>query len=326
MQTYSCILGTGHAVPPRILTNAELETMVDTSTEWIVERSGIHQRHIAEPGSALSDLATAAAQQALDSASVKAEEIDLIIVGTVTGDMKFPAMGCFIQQKLGAVNAAAFDISAACSGFLYGLHLANSLIQSSGYQRVLVIAAEMLSSMVNWQDRNTCVLFGDGAGAALLAPATDTGGILSSYIKSDGRHNKLLFNPGGSLNPVSHENIDTNLATINMQGREVFRHAVVSMTDALHEALKRAQLTPDDLDLLIPHQANIRIIEGISKRFKIDPAKVYVNVDHFGNTSSASIPIAINEALGTGAIKPGYKVGLVTFGAGLTWAACIVQF
>jgi len=326
MQPHSSIIGTGHAVPQRILTNAELESMVDTTDAWIVERSGIHQRYIAEPGSCLSDLAAEAAMAALAAAKTSAEEIELIIVGTVTGDMKFPAMACLLQEKLGANNAAAFDISAACSGFLYGLHLATSLIQTEGYKKVLVVAAEMLSSMVNWQDRNTSVLFGDGAGAAVLAPATDQRGLLSTYIKSDGRHNQLLFNPGGSRYPVTHESLDNNFACINMQGREVFRHAVVSMTDALHEALQRAQLTPDDLDLLIPHQANIRIIEGIAKRFKIDPAKVYINVDRYGNTSAASIPIAINEAITTGVIKPGYVVGLVTFGAGLTWSACILRF
>jgi len=240
--------------------------------------------------------------------------------------MKFPSMACLIQDKIGASSAAAFDISAACSGFLYGLHLADSLIRTNGYKLVLVIAAEMLSSMVNWQDRNTSVLFGDGAGAAVLAPAKDQGGILSTYIKSDGRHNQLLFNPGGSRYPLTHELLNSNFATINMQGREVFRHAVVSMTDALHEALRRAELQPQDIDLLIPHQANIRIIEGIAKRFKIEHDKVYINVDRFGNTSAASIPIAIDEALKNGSIKPGYIVGLVTFGAGLTWSACILRF
>lgn len=326
MQPHNQILGTGHAVPDRVLTNAELETMVDTTDQWIVERSGIRQRYICQPGSCLSDLATQAAQQALDAANTKADEIDLIIVGSVTGDMKFPAMACLIQQKLGAVNAAVFDLSAACSGFLYGLHLADSLMQTSGYRRALIIGAEMLSSMINWQDRNTCVLFGDGAGAVVVGPATDAKGILSSYIKSDGSHHALLFNPAGSQHPPSHENIDSKLATIHMAGREVFRHAVVSMTDALHEALKRAKLAPDDLDLLIPHQANIRIIEAIGKRFKIDSSKVYINVDRFGNTSSATIPIALNEAITTGRIKQGDTVGLVTFGAGLTWASCIVQF
>ncbi|EAT15578.1 beta-ketoacyl-ACP synthase III [Desulfuromonas acetoxidans] len=326
MNPHCRILATGHAVPSRVLTNADLESMVDTNDTWIVERTGIRQRHIAEPGSALSDLAADAANQALAKAKVKAEDIDLIIVGTVTADMKFPSLACLVQEKIGANNAAAFDLSAACSGFLYGLHLADSLIQTSGYQHVLVIAAEMLSSMVNWQDRNTCVLFGDGAGAAVIGAAQDDKGILSTYMKSDGRHHGLLYNPGGSQLPLSHELVDSNEATIHMEGREVFRHAVVSMTDALHEALKRAQIAPEALDLLIPHQANIRIIEGIGKRFKIDSEKVYVNVDRFGNTSAASIPIALNEALENGRIQPGDVVGLVTFGAGLTWSSSIIRF
>lgn len=326
MSPHCRILGSGHAVPPRILTNSELETMVDTSDQWIVERSGIRCRHIAEPGSALSDLACQAARQALAAAATEAEELDLIIIGTVTGDMKFPAMACLVQEKLGAVNAAAFDLAAACSGFLYAMHLADSLMKSSGYQRVLVIAAEMLSSMVNWQDRNTCVLFGDGAGAVVLGPSHDQRGLLSSYIKSDGRHHSLLFNPAGSQHPPTHQNVDSQLATIHMEGREVFRHAVVSMTDALHTALELAQLTPDALDLLIPHQANIRIIDAIGRRFKMAADKVYVNVDRFGNTSAATIPIALDEALRSGRIQPGQTVALVTFGAGLTWASAIVRF
>ncbi|PLX92839.1 MAG: 3-oxoacyl-ACP synthase [Desulfuromonas sp.] len=326
MNPFSRILASGHAVPPRILTNADLEKIVDTSDSWIVERTGIRQRHIAEPGSALSDLAMDAAQQALDKAGISAEDVDLIIAGTVTADMKFPSLACLVQEKLGANNAAAFDLSAACSGFLYGLHIANSLMQTAGYKHVLVIAAEMLSSMINWQDRNTCVLFGDGAGAVVLGPADDNRGILSTYMKSDGRHHGLLYNPGGSQRPLTHELIDSNEATIHMEGREVFRHAVVSMTDALHEALKLAQIAPEALTLLIPHQANVRIIEAIGKRFKIAPEKVYVNVDRFGNTSAASIPIALDEALSTGHIQPGDVVGLVTFGAGLTWSSSIIRF
>ncbi len=326
MSPFTCVLGSGHAVPPRILTNAELEQMVDTSEEWIIERCGIRQRHIAAPGSALSDLATQAAQQALSAAEVAAADIDMIIVATVTGDMKFPAMACLIQEKLQADNAAAFDVSAACSGFLYSLHLADSLMRTSGYRHILVIAAEMLSSMVNWQDRNTCVLFGDGAGAVVLGRSDGSNGLLSTYVKSDGRHHKLLFNPGGSQHPPSHETIDNQLATINMAGREVFRHAVVSMTDALNAALEQAGLTSADIDLLIPHQANIRIIEGIGKRCKIPADKVYVNVDRYGNTSAASVPIALNEAWRGGRISSGDIVALVTFGAGLTWSACIIRF
>lgn len=324
MQTCQ-ILGSGHAVPHRILTNADLEQMVDTSDEWIVERSGIRQRHIAEAGSSLSDLAAEAVNQALERAHTAAQDIDLIIVGSVSGDMKFPAMACLLQEKIGATKAAAFDISAACSGFLYGLHLAKSLMQTCAYQRVLVVAAEMLSSMVNWEDRNTCVLFGDGAGAVVLGPAEDGRGILSSTIHSDGHYSKLLYNPAGSQHVLTPEDIDNNFATIRMQGREVFRHAVSSMTSALNEALSLAGLSTEDLDFVIPHQANIRIIEAIAKRFKIPEEKIIVNVERFGNTSAASIPIALNEAISNGTIKQGDVVGFTTFGAGLTWAASIIR-
>ena len=324
MQTCQ-ILGSGHAVPERILTNADLEQMVDTNNEWIVERSGIRQRHIAEPGSSLSDLAADAVNQALERAHTAAQDIDLIIVGTVTGDMKFPAMACLLQEKIGATKAAAFDISAACSGFLYGLHLAKSLMQTCPYQRVLVVAAEMLSSMINWEDRNTCVLFGDGAGAVVLGPAEGERGILSSTIHSDGHYSDLLYNPAGSQHVLRAEDIDNNLATIHMQGREVFRHAVSSMTSALNEALEHAELSAGDLDFVIPHQANIRIIEAIAKRFKLPQEKIIINVERFGNTSAASIPIALDEAIQNGTIKKGDVVGLTTFGAGLTWAASIIR-
>lgn len=324
MQTCQ-ILGSGHAVPERILTNADLEQMVDTSDEWIVERSGIRQRHIAEPGTALSDLAADAVNQALKRADTRAEDIDLIIVGTVTGDMKFPAMACLLQEKIGAKKAAAFDISAACSGFLYGLHLARSLMQTCGYQRVLVVAAEMLSSMVNWEDRNTCVLFGDGAGAVVLGPADETRGILSTTIHSDGHYSDLLYNPAGSQHVLEPDDLKNNYATINMQGREVFRHAVSSMTGALNEALDQAGLQAADLDFVIPHQANIRIIEAIAKRFKVPHEKLIVNVERFGNTSAASIPIALDEAIQNGTIKQGDVVGMTTFGAGLTWAASVIR-
>ncbi len=324
MQTCQ-ILGSGHAVPHRILTNADLEQMVDTNNEWIVERSGIRQRHIAEPGSSLSDLAATAVNRALESAQTAAQDIDLIIMGTVSGDMKFPAMACLLQEKIGANKAAAFDISAACSGFLYGLHLAKSLMQTCAYQRVLVVAAEMLSSMINWEDRNTCVLFGDGAGAVVLGPSTDERGILSTTIHSDGRHSDLLYNPAGSQLVLSAEDLKNNVATIHMQGREVFRHAVSSMTRALNEALEQAGLSAADLDFVIPHQANIRIIEAIAKRFKVPTEKIIINVDRFGNTSAASIPIALDEAIRNGTIKKGDVVGFTTFGAGLTWAASVIR-
>lgn len=321
------ILGTGRAVPKKILTNADLEKIVDTTEDWILERTGIRERHIAEPGTPLSDLATQAALQALEDSATAADEIDLIIVGTVTGDMKFPATACLVQQKLGACRAVAFDLSAACSGFLYSLQVAQGLMQTAGYRRPLVIGGDILTSMVNWADRDTCVLFGDGAGAVVLGPATGGRGILSTYLCSDGAFSRLLYNPGGgSLHPPTVDSVRENLHSIRMEGREVFRHAVVSMTEALQEALNRAGMKADELDLLIPHQANLRIIEAVAKRFKVPAEKLYVNVDRFGNTSAGSIPLAIDEARRSGAIRPGHRVGLVTFGAGFTWAAAIVQF
>jgi 3-oxoacyl-[acyl-carrier-protein] synthase-3 len=321
------IIATGRAVPEKILTNADLEKLVDTSDSWIVERTGIHKRHIAEPGTPVSDLAAAAAREALAEADVAAEEIDLIIVGTVSGDMKLPATACFVQDKIGARNAVAFDINAACSGFLYSLQTASAMMQSIGYQRVLVIGAEILTSIVNWQDRDTCVLFGDGAGAVLLGPAEKGRGLLHSRLGSDGGYSGLLYNPGGgSLHPTNITTTPPEFATIHMEGREVFRHAVTAMTKVLQRVLEEAEITADEIDLLIPHQANLRIIEAVGKRFGIAKEKVYVNVDRFGNTSAASIPIAIDEGLKTGRIRAGDLVAMVTFGAGLTWAAAIHRF
>jgi 3-oxoacyl-[acyl-carrier-protein] synthase III len=320
------ILGTGRAVPERILTNAELEGMVATTDEWIVTRTGIRQRHVAEPGSALSDLAAQAARAALEDAGVDAAEIDLIILGTVTGDMKFPASACLVQEKIGAKNAAAFDLSAACSGFLYGLQVAEGLMATAGYRRVLVIGGEILTSMVNWQDRDTCVLFGDGAGAVVLGPAEDGRGLLQTYIKSDGAFSQLLYNPGcGSVNPPTPENAAAHLHTIRMVGKDVFRNAVNSMTDALQRVLDAASLTVADLDLVIPHQANLRIIEAVAKRFAVPAEKVYVNVERYGNTSAASIPIALDEVRKSGLVGTGGTIGMVTFGAGFTWAAALLR-
>ncbi|MDW7644752.1 MAG: beta-ketoacyl-ACP synthase III [Desulfuromonadales bacterium] len=321
------VLGTGRAVPEKILTNQDLEKMVDTSDEWILARTGIRQRHIAEPGVPLSFFAARAAREALADAGVAAEEIDLIILGTVTGDSKFPATACVVQDLIGAKKAAAFDISAACAGFLYGLQLAESMMVMQGYRRILLIGGEVLSSMVNWKDRDTCVLFGDGVGAVVLGPTQDAKGVLATYLRSDGAFRDLLYSPGcGSLNPPSHENVDKMLHTIRMEGREVFRHAVTSMADALNQALDQAGLVVEDLDLLIPHQANLRIIEAVGKRFRLSADKIYVNVDRYGNTSAASIPIALDEARKTGRIASGSLVGMVTFGAGFTWAAAVIRF
>ncbi|HSH12342.1 MAG TPA: beta-ketoacyl-ACP synthase III, partial [Desulfurivibrionaceae bacterium] len=295
--------------------------------DWIVSRTGIRQRHVAAPGTALSDLATEAARQALLNAGVTAEEIDLIVLGTVTGDMKFPATACLIQAKLGAKNAVAFDLSAACSGFLFGLQVAEGLMATAGHRRVLVIGGEVLSSMVNWQDRDTCVLFGDGAGAVVLGPSEGGRGLLQACMGSDGTNSNLLYNPGGgSVNPPTAENVAARLHSIRMEGKEVFRHAVSAMIQALDQVLAAAGFSVDDLDLLIPHQANLRIIEAVAKRCKMPMDKVFVNVDRYGNTSAASIPIALDELNRNGALKEGALVGLVTFGGGFTWAAALLRF
>jgi len=320
------ILGTGRAVPERILTNADLEKIVETSDSWIVERTGIRERRVAEPGEPLSLFASKAAQAALADAGLEAESIDLIILGTVTGDMKFPATACFVQEQIGAKNAVAFDVSAACSGFLYALQIASGLMAGGRYRHALIIGGEVLTSMVNWADRDTCVLFGDGAGAVVLGPAEGDRGILGTSIGSDGAFSSLLYNPGcGSLNPPTEENVRAQLHTIHMAGREVFRNAVVAMTKSLKKVLEEANLQPDDLKLLIPHQANLRIIEAVAKRFGIPMDKSYVNVDRFGNTSAASIPIALDEVCRQGLAGPGDLIGMVTFGAGFTWAAGVVR-
>lgn len=321
------IIGTGHAVPERLLTNADLERMVETTDEWIVERTGIRQRHVVEPGTPLSALAIPAAQRALADAGISGEAIDLIIVGTVTGDLKFPSTACLIQEAIGARDAAAFDLSAACAGFLYSTQIAAAMIGSGAYRCALIIGGDVLTSMVNWSDRDTCVLFGDAAGAAVLVPSDGKRGLLGSYLRSNGAHAQLLCNRGGgSLHPCNAETVAVGLQYIHMDGREVFRHAVVSMADALQQALDNAGLTLDEIDLVIPHQANLRIIEAVGKRCKIPAEKVFVNVDRFGNTSAGSIPIAIDEARKSGRIKPGTTVAMVTFGAGFTWAGAVIRF
>lgn len=323
----SRIAGTGRAIPERVLTNADLEKMVETSDEWITTRTGIKTRYIAEPGQPLSSLAIEAGRKALDDAGMKAKELDLIIVGTVTGDMKFPAASNFVQAALGATNAASFDIQAACSGFIYALEMGDSLIRGGRAENVLVIGAEILTSMVNWTDRSTCVLFGDGAGAAVLTPATGNGsGVLSTYTGSNGELSHLLFSKGGgTLAPGKDRDIPAEEFTIHMAGNEVFKHAVKTMGDAAVTGLKRAGLTSEDLDLLIPHQANIRIIDATVKRLKLPENKVYINVDRYGNTSSASIPIAFDEARREGIAKEGDVLLFVAFGGGFTWGSAAIR-
>ncbi len=321
------IAGTGHSVPEKILTNADLEKMVETSDEWITSRTGIKERHIAEDGMLNSDFSAEASRLALKDAGLSAEEIDCIILGTVTGDVDFPATACYVQDKIGAVNAAAFDISAACSGFVYGLFLANSMLSDSLYKNILVVGAETLSRIVNWKDRNTCVLFGDGAGAAVVQKTSNGKGILSTYMKSDGKLSHLLMGPGQRGGKDFYDTEGNKLPPyIYMLGREVFKHAVRSMEDACEVALDRAGKKIKDVDLLIPHQANIRIIDNLSKKVGIDRDKVYVNVDRFGNTSAATIPIALDEALKNGRLKEGDLCLMTVFGGGFTWGAALVQF
>lgn len=321
------ITGTGSAVPDRILTNLDLEKMVDTSDEWVVTRTGIRERHIAGEAEFTSTFATQAAERALQMAGVKADELDLIIVATVTPDFPFPSTACIVQQNLKAMKAAAFDISAACSGFLFGLSLADKAIRSGSARKVLVIGTEVLSRIVDWTDRNTCCLFGDGAGAAVVEAGCETGGILSTHIHSDGSYWELLYQPGcGNRNPATQKTLDDRLVYISMQGNEVFKLAVRAMEEVAHEALDANNLTVADLDLFIPHQANRRIIDAIGKRLGLDSDKVFINLERYGNTSSASIPIALDEANRSGRIKNGDLVMFDAFGGGLTWGSVLLRW
>ncbi|MFS8512274.1 MAG: ketoacyl-ACP synthase III [Planifilum fulgidum] len=321
------IIGTGSYLPEKVLTNKDLETMVDTTDEWIVSRTGIRERRIAAEEQASSDLAAEAARRALESAKVTADQLDLIIVATVTPDMMFPATACLLQDRLGAEKAAAFDLSAACSGFLYGIATATQFIQNGMYRYALVVGVDCLSKITNWKDRNTCVLFGDGAGAVVLGPVEEGSGFLSFDLGADGSGGDLLKQPaGGSRMPASRNTVDERLHTISMAGREVFKFAVRVMGNAAEEALSKAGMTKEDIDFLVPHQANIRIIDAAVKRFGLSEEKVIVNLDRFGNMSSASIPVALDEAVHQGRIKKGDTLVLVGFGGGLTWGAAVLKW
>lgn len=321
------IIGLGSFIPDEVITNKDLEKMVDTSDEWIITRTGIRERRIADESMATSDLATIAAEKALKDAGIGAEDIDLIIVATVTPDMNFPSTACLVQDNIKAVNAAAFDLNAACTGFLYASVIANQFISSGLYKYILVIGAECLSRFVNWKDRNTCILFGDGAGAAVFGRVDNGYGILSQYLGADGNGGKFLnLRAGGSRQPASFETVEKNLHYINMDGSEVFKFAVRIMVSAAEEAVKRAGMTIEDIDYMIPHQANIRIIDGAAKRLNIDPQKVWVNLDKYGNMSAASIPVALDEAFRAGCIKQGDNICLVAFGGGLTWGSCMIRW
>lgn len=322
------IAGTGSYVPERVLTNADLENMMDTSDEWIRERTGIRERRIAAEGEFTSHMATHAAQRALENAGMTAAELDLIIMATITPDTPTPAASCYLQRNLEAVNAVAFDISAACSGFMYAMKLASTFIGSGIYKNVLIVAAEKLSNVVNWQDRSTCVLFGDGAGAAILRPALEgEGEILATDMGTDGTQLDLIAIPGGgSAMPITENNAHERLATLAMRGNETFRHAVTRMKASANSVIAKAGLKPDDIKLIIPHQANLRIIDAISSRLDIPSDRVFVNIQKYGNTSAAAVAIALDEAHREGRFKRGDNIILVVFGAGLTWASAAIKW
>ena len=321
------IIGTGSYVPERILTNRELEKIVETSDEWIRSRTGIGERRIAAPEEATSDMATNAALAAMSQARVSAEQIDLIIVATVTPDMFFPATACWVQKKLGAIRAACFDVSAACSGFIYAMEIAQQFISNHVYNTVLIIGADKLSSIVDWSDRNTCVLFGDGAGAAILRNRGASHGVIATHMGSDGEFTDILFMPGGgSRCPITSANVDQKLNTIKMLGKETYKQAVTAMSDAADRALESAGLKYEDIACVIPHQANMRIIEAIAHRMGLPVDKFYVNLEKYGNTSAAAVAIALDEAHRNGRFKIGDYILLVVFGGGLTWASSVIQW
>lgn len=324
----SRITGTGSVLPEKILTNADLERMVDTSDEWITSRTGIKQRRIASEGEYTSTFAVRAAQQALAMAGIGPEELDLIILGTVTPDFPLPSTACIIQHELGARNAAVFDLSAACSGFIYGLSIAESFIKSGAKKKALVIGAEVLSRIVDWTDRNTCILFGDGAGAAVVEACEEDRGILSTHIYSNGSFWETLYQTGcGSRNPASSERtIEERLFFIRMEGNDVFKHAVRAMEEAAFAALSANGLSPSDISLFIPHQANRRIIDATGKRLGLGEDSVFINLHNYGNTSSASIPIALDEVNRSGRLKEGDIVLLDAFGGGYTWGSALMRW
>ena len=321
------IISTGSYVPENVITNNDLEQIVETSDEWIIERTGIRERRIANENQATSDLAYEAAHEALQRADLKPRDIDLIIVATISGDMPFPSTACFLQQKLGAKKAAAFDLNAACSGFVYGLHIANSLIKSGVHSRILLVGAEVLSKFTDWRDRTTCVLFGDGAGAVLLEGTKEKHGIYSTHIYSDGSLSDLIYLPGGgSKNPCSRETILKKMHFMKMKGNETFKVAVRTLEELASRTLEENSLTPSQLSLLIPHQANLRIIQATAKRLDLPAEKVFINIEKYGNTSAASIPIALDEAVQSGRCRKGDYILLEAFGGGLTWASALLRW
>ncbi len=321
------IVATGSYAPPRVLTNLDLETMVDTSDEWIRTRTGIQERRIVEDDAATSDLAVAAARAALEGSGLDAGELDLIIVATVTPDMFFPAVACTVQDAIGAHRAAAFDLLLGCTGFIYATVVAGEMVAAGAYDRVLVIGAETLSKVTDWEDRRTCVLFGDGAGAAVIAPVDEGRGILAYSLGNDGSNAEALKIPaGGSRMPASRDTVARRLHYLTMNGSEVFKFAVRAMIDSSEDAVARAGLSMSDIDIVIPHQANLRIIDAAAKRFSIPTERFVCNVERYGNTSAASIPIALDEAVRAGRVSRGAKLLLSSFGAGLSWASMVLAW
>ena len=321
------IIGIGCYLPEKKLTNQDLEKMVDTSDAWITERTGIKTRHIAAPDQATSDLAYEASLQALADAKTKPEELDMIIVATETPDYKYPSTACLLQAKLGAKNAACFDLSAGCSGFVYALGIGSQSIVSGLYKKILLVGAETLSRIINWTDRNTCVLFGDGAGAAVLGRVDDGYGVLSLELGADGTGGEHLIQPaGGRRNPTTHETVDAYGQCVHMDGQDVFKFAARKMPAACKKVLQKAGMTIDDIALLVPHQANLRIIDNAIDRLKINRDRVWINIEKHGNMSAACVPVCLTEAQQAGRLKKGDNVIMVAFGAGLTWAGALLKW
>lgn len=327
-KTKSFISGIGYYAPENILTNSDLEKIVDTSDEWITTRTGIKSRHVAENGETSSVIGIKAAEMAIKNAGIDRDNIDLVITATITPDMVFPATGCLIQEGLGLKHAGAFDLEAACSGFIYSLSIADSFISKGVYKNVLVVATETLSKITNWEDRSTCILFGDGAGAAVISKTDiENQGIINYYLRSAGEHKDLLkVHAGGSLQPASEETVKNKLHTISMIGNEVFKLAIKSMEESARNIIEEAGISMDDIDHIIPHQANIRIIKMLAKQLDCSMDKIIVNLDKYGNTSAASIPIAMAEYVENGTIKRGDKILMVAFGGGMTWGGLLLDY
>jgi 3-oxoacyl-[acyl-carrier-protein] synthase-3 len=325
-ETSAIVLGTGMSVPERVMTNHDLERLVDTSDEWITTRTGIRERRIAAEGDVLSTYAAEAGQRALDAAGLSGADVDLVLVATVTPDMPFPATACIVQDRLGC-KGAAFDLSAGCSGFVYALSVAKQFLISQRFRHVLVIGGELLSKYIDWEDRATCVIFADGAGAVVLGRGEPPRGVLASAMHSDGAHAELICLPGGGTrHPPGQAMIDQRLQFIRMRGNETFRLAVRCLDEVCREVLEAAGLGPSDVTWFVPHQANQRIIDAVGQRLSIPPERCFVNIDRYGNTSAASVPIALDEAVRAGKIRPGDVVLMAAFGAGLTWAASVVRW